>query len=78
MRESKTQYVRRLIISGNIERAISTVAKFRMGFTRDEQRLFQISKDVINGRGHFYTQIGIDIDNVYRQAKEVVLARYSQ
>lgn len=73
---NKTLLVRNFAKAGQYKKAIAIAAGFRLGMTTEQRRLLQIAKDVINGNGLFYEQIGVDIQSVLQQAEVIVREKY--
>ncbi len=74
--ETKTERVRRLIMSGNWKPALSILRTFRFEFTRSQKRLIEISSDVLNGNGRLYEDLGIDVAEVLKETKVMLQAKY--
>ncbi len=74
--ETKTNKAVSLLQKGEWKSALSIIKTFRLGFTRDQKRLIEISSDVLNGNEKFYKAIGIDTDKVLAECKELITGRY--
>ena len=74
---SKTERAISLLREGRFPEALSVIAKFRMGFTKDEKRTIEIANEVLNGHGKIYRSIGIDTESIISKAREIIREKYN-
>lgn len=65
-----------LFKQGHIREAFNIFKLFKLGFNNKEKRTIEIASDCLNGRSSFYRQIGIDVENEVRKAKEIIMIKY--
>lgn len=74
--DTKSAKVKKLIRGGNWKDALNILRYFRLEFTREQKRSIEITSDVLNGHGGFYRQLGIDTEQVSRECKAMLMAKY--
>lgn len=74
---TKYQAVQTAIKAGDYKKALGIARKFFFGFTEEEKRCIEIAADVMNGKGSFYTSIGVQTDEMTERAKEILRAKYA-
>lgn len=73
---NKTDKALVLLRQGKFAEALAIIAKFRIGFTKDEKRTLEIAHESLAGNASFYEDIGIDTDTCIRMAEEIVRKKY--
>ena len=73
---TKTDKVKTLLRQGNVKDALAIAKTLHAGFTKKEKRSIEISYDVLSGRGDFYRQLGIDVDEEVRNAEFILRFKY--
>lgn len=61
-----------LLKQGRFEKAISIIAKFRLGFSREEKRIIEIAHECLSGHSSLYEAIGIDAEKYISKAKGII------
>ena len=74
---SKTERAISLLREGHFPEALSVIAKFRLGFTKDDKRTIEIANEVLNGHGKIYRSLGIDTEAVVCKASEIIREKYN-
>jgi len=74
---TKTSQAIALFVSGNISEALKIFKTFRVGFTKEENRIITIAYEGQTGRESFYQCIGINISDMNEQAKEIIKTKYN-
>lgn len=77
MKTTKTEQVKAFIAKGDYAKAIKVASSFKIGFTKEEQRIMQIAKEAFTGHASFYKQLGIDVDAMKLQAIAIVNNMYN-
>ena len=73
---NKTDKALGLLRQGRFVEALAIIAKFRMGFTKEEQRTLQIAHESLAGNSSFYEDIGIDTADCISRAEEIIRNKY--
>ena len=60
--ETKTNKAISMLRTGNLKEALSIFRTFRIGFTKEERRTFQIARDILSFNYLFYQRLGIYTD----------------
>ena len=68
----KTEQAMFLYKSGDLRKALGIVKGFRLGLSKEDKRTVQIAYEVLQGHGGFYSQIGINTQDVVEKAKAVL------
>lgn len=69
---TKTQKAIDFWQQGNPRQAFAIFKTFRLGFTKEEKRLFEITHEVLSGRESFYKQLGTDTTSVVLQSNMII------
>lgn len=64
--------------SGRLKEALSLFCRFKIGFSKEEQRTLQIAHESLSGHGLFYQNIGIDTDAEIERSKEIIATKYQK
>lgn len=76
--ETKTNKAIELYRSGNIKGAISIIATFKIGFTKDELNTIKTAHECMSGLECFYKSIGIDVESVKQRAISIIEEKYGK
>jgi hypothetical protein len=74
--ETKTSKAISMFASGSCVEAMRIFRTFKIGFTADEKRMIEIAHESRTGNDKFYRSIGIDTDEVWKKAKEIIRRKY--
>ncbi len=66
-----------LLRQGKFLEALAIIAKFRIGFTKEEKRVLEIAHESLAGNATMYRSMGIDTDLCIRKAKDIVSSKYN-
>ena len=47
------------------------------GFTKDEIHIIELAYEGLTGKGSFYKSIGIDTEQAFREAKDIIQIKYN-
>ena len=76
MKKNKTTLTTQHLLGGEFVKAFQILKTFRLGLTKDEQRLLTITAEYLSGNGRLYEQMGVDIEQVMQDACNVVNVRW--
>lgn len=74
---NKTDKALGLLRHGKFSEALAIIAKFRIGFTKEEKRTLEIAHESLVGNASFYENIGIDTASCISRAKEIIRNKYN-
>ncbi|MDC2233527.1 hypothetical protein [Bacteroides thetaiotaomicron] len=74
--ETKTNKAISLLQCGDFKAALVIFSTFRMGFTKEEQRILKIASESLSGNSSFYHQLGIDTDKAIEKSKSIITSKY--
>ena len=74
---TKTEQAIMLLQQGELAKALTIIAKFRIGFTKDELRTLSIARDSLNGHAQLYEQIGIDTSHEISRTMKILEKKYT-
>lgn len=75
-RMTKTAQALKHYKAGDLKRALSIFATFRIEFSKDEKRTIQIAHETLSGHGQFYESLGINTCNMIEAAKLAINSKY--
>lgn len=73
---SKVDKVKSLLAVGAFQKALTIVKTFRLGFSREEKRSIQIAYESLSGHEQFYRSLGIDVDKVIEETRQLLADKY--
>ena len=73
---NKTDKALGLLRQGKFSEALAIIAKFRIGFTKEEKRTLEIAHESLTGHSSFYESIGVDTSTCISKAREIVRNKY--
>lgn len=73
---NKTDKAIGLLREGRLTEALAIIAKFRIGFTKEEKRTLEIAHESLVGNASFYEDIGIDTNTCISRAEEIIRNKY--
>ena len=73
---TKTEKAVALWKEGEVKKALAIFVTFKIGFSKAEQRTLQIANECLAGHVGFYSQLGIDIKQELKKAREIINTRY--
>lgn len=73
---NKTDKALGLLRQGKFSETLAIIAKFRIGFTKEEKRTLEIAHESLVGNASFYEDIGIDTDTCISRAEEIIRNKY--
>ena len=73
---NKTDKALGLLRQGKFSEALAIIAKFRIGFTKEEKRMLEIAHESLTGNASFYETIGIDTKFCISKARELIRNKY--
>lgn len=74
--ETKTSKAVALFKEGKHKEALAIFSNFKLGLSKEEQRILKIAHEIMAGNVSFYEQIGIDTTGTVEQAKEIINSKY--
>lgn len=74
--ETKTEKAKELFIYGDRVGAIRIFSSFRLGFTKEEKRTLKIAHECQTGHADFYQSIGVDTNEIWTKAKQIIKNKY--
>ena len=75
--ENKTVKAISLYQRGFLKESLSIFKTFKIGFTKNEKRILEITSDCLNGRSSFYKQLGVNVDNIINECLIILKSKYS-
>lgn len=67
---NKTEQAKQLWKDGEKSKALRLFKSFRLGLSKEQKRAIEIHHEVVNGgKRSFYTAIGVDLDEIQKQAE---------
>lgn len=76
MNSTKTENAISYLREGLYKECFDIVSNFKLGFNKKEIRVIQIARDCLKGNDMFYTQLGIDTEEIQEMAKRILLEKY--
>ena len=75
---SKTTQALSLYRKGQLKRSLAIFKTFRLTFSKEQLRLFEIAYESLCGRDSFYKSLGLDTDEIIQQSKLLINKTYLQ
>lgn len=73
---TKVDKVKSLLAAGAFQKALTIVKTFRIGFSKEEKRSIEIAHEVLTGNERFYRSLGIDVDKVIEETRQLLSGKY--
>tara|TARA_R100000951_G_scaffold95619_1_gene84716 strand:+ start:1248 stop:1496 length:249 start_codon:yes stop_codon:yes gene_type:complete len=69
---TKTQKAVDHWLAGNQKKAFGIFKTFRLGFTKEDKRMFEMAHEILSGKDSFYKQLGHNTANIVVVANMLV------
>lgn len=73
---TKVDKVKSLLAAEAFQEALTIVKTFRLGFSKEEKRSIQIAYESLSGHEQFYRSLGIDVDKVIKDTRQLLTEKY--
>lgn len=73
---SKTDKVKALLKEGEFLKALAIIKTFRLGFSKEEKRIIEISYEILIGHEQFYRSLGIDAEKEIERTRQLLADKY--
>ena len=70
--ETKTSIAVRKYKEGNFSGSLALFKSFKIGISKEDQRLLQIAYEIESGKGSFYSQIGVNVSEITDKANRII------
>ena len=74
--DKKTDKAKALLKSGCFKESLAIIKTFRLGFSKEERRSIQIAYESLSGHEQFYRSLGIDVDKVIEETRQLLAGKY--
>ena len=74
--DKKTDKAKALLKSGRFKESLAIIKTFRLGFSKEERRSIQIAYESLSGHEPFYRSLGIDVDKVIEETRQLLAGKY--
>ena len=74
--DKKTDKAKALLKSGRFKESLAIIKTFRLGFSKEERRSIQIAYESLSGHEQFYRSLGIDVDKVIEETRQLLAGKY--
>lgn len=72
----KTDKAKALLKAGCFKESLAIIKTFRSGFNKKEKRNIQITYESLVGHKKFYISLGIDVDKVMKETRQLLADKY--
>lgn len=69
---TKNQQVQKYLADSNLKGALRIASKFRLAFSKEQQKTLQIAHECLCGKADFYRQLGINTREVTMAAETLL------
>lgn len=74
---TKTAKAKAYLQSGDIKSCLRILKTFKVGISKDEKRSIEIGYECLSGKDNFYRQIGIDVQAVITQSRDIAIRYFN-
>lgn len=72
----KTDKAKAFLKAGRFKESLAIIKTFRLGFSKEERRSIQIAYESLSGHEQFYRTLGIDVDKVIEETRQLLAGKY--